>query len=471
MKAPGSITGERSVTLYAKDFEQAMKTSGTTPLARKAQARPRQVKKSTASSVQASLPVVQFPSTPTHLPHDLDREDMRFLMINPNEYDSRGRCVRHPHVRLRRKSVVSGEWRVLLSACPNCCVDELYRLQKQNLERDVDAPSPPPRGEERPSPDRNTAPACAPAPDDLLRAWGSAPDGLPSSLCTPRRAVAAGVLAAAAVVAGIAGALQPWRRAAVLADAAPGAEGGGFAPTRLMKLSYSVADAYLPVWYDRRTGWEGQTYEDAMLFCQSHHDFVPVSRSNGRLRPLPADGCPSLCLACFFLRFAPPPPVPASQCPYKVYCRNGSLLFDGDIGAARSSWAPVLDEWDRWVQLGDGAARCATSSGARRADGSDTTRILCCLERPLGKADAMPLPQAKSGKAASRGSIQGGPINRTAPDGDLGAPLSSSRQNVTAESAQDATPASAGGAPPSLSIHNITSASYHTAPINLNVTN
>ena len=58
---------------------------------------------------------------------------------------------------------------------------------------------------------------------------------------------------------------------------------GGFAPTELERLSYSIADAYLPVWFERCTGWEGRTYEDAMRFCWSHNDFVLMSGASGAL--------------------------------------------------------------------------------------------------------------------------------------------------------------------------------------------
>ena len=45
-----------------------------------------------------------------------------------NDFDSKGRCVRHPHVWLRKKRLFGYGWNVLMSACPDCCVDELRRL-------------------------------------------------------------------------------------------------------------------------------------------------------------------------------------------------------------------------------------------------------------------------------------------------------------------------------------------------------
>ncbi|KAL7472733.1 hypothetical protein ACHAXS_013104 [Conticribra weissflogii] len=50
------------------------------------------------------------------------------LEINTAEFDSKGRCVRHPMVRLRRKKMFRG-WQILLSNCPECCLDEMRRLK------------------------------------------------------------------------------------------------------------------------------------------------------------------------------------------------------------------------------------------------------------------------------------------------------------------------------------------------------
>lgn len=50
-------------------------------------------------------------------------------MINTNDYDSKGRCVHHTHIRLRKKKLFGRGWKVLMSACPDCCVDELRRIR------------------------------------------------------------------------------------------------------------------------------------------------------------------------------------------------------------------------------------------------------------------------------------------------------------------------------------------------------
>jgi hypothetical protein len=61
------------------------------------------------------------------------------IIINPCDYNELGWCRRHPStVRMRKKKLVSG-WHVLLSQCPQCCLDEMMRIQrlsnKEALER------------------------------------------------------------------------------------------------------------------------------------------------------------------------------------------------------------------------------------------------------------------------------------------------------------------------------------------------
>ena len=52
--------------------------------------------------------------------------------VNTNNYDKKGRCIVHPHIRLRKKKFMSrlclgsssnNGWKISL-ACPDCCVDE-----------------------------------------------------------------------------------------------------------------------------------------------------------------------------------------------------------------------------------------------------------------------------------------------------------------------------------------------------------
>lgn len=129
-------------------------------------------------------------------------------------------------------------------------------------------------------------------------------------------------------------------------------------PDEIEQLSYLLSDAYLPMWFDRSTGWKGETFKDAMEFCKSHDDFVP--------------------------------------CPYEVYCpgQAGRLIFGESMEDKGESWAPIMDDWNEWVQVGNGRRQCTTYSGIYKRrpawgltgdDNQENTRhIMCCLEQPLG---------------------------------------------------------------------------------------
>jgi hypothetical protein len=52
------------------------------------------------------------------------------MIINTSDFDPKtGRCIHHDHIRLRKKKLFGKGWKVLMSACPDCCVDELRRLR------------------------------------------------------------------------------------------------------------------------------------------------------------------------------------------------------------------------------------------------------------------------------------------------------------------------------------------------------
>ncbi len=66
------------------------------------------------------------------------------MMVDTNVFDPKtGRCIHHPRVHLRKKKVFGKGWKVLMSACPDCCVGELLRIRlaeenslKLSLERE-----------------------------------------------------------------------------------------------------------------------------------------------------------------------------------------------------------------------------------------------------------------------------------------------------------------------------------------------
>lgn len=80
--------------------------------------------------------------------------------------------------------------------------------------------------------------------------------------------------------------------------------------TNQQKLFQKVSDAYRPVWYDRSTGWTGQTYKEALTWCDSHSNYIP--------------------------------------CPYEVYCPDEKTLLSamssdgssGNIEDDGETWAP-----------------------------------------------------------------------------------------------------------------------------------
>lgn len=50
----------------------------------------------------------------------------------PN-YDDKGRCVKHPHIKLRKKKMLGG-WKVLLNNCPDCCVEEMLKMRRNSAD-------------------------------------------------------------------------------------------------------------------------------------------------------------------------------------------------------------------------------------------------------------------------------------------------------------------------------------------------
>lgn len=52
-----------------------------------------------------------------------------FDLINTSDFDERGYCKHHPTVRLRKKQFMRG-WKTVLSNCPECCLDEMRRIQE-----------------------------------------------------------------------------------------------------------------------------------------------------------------------------------------------------------------------------------------------------------------------------------------------------------------------------------------------------
>jgi hypothetical protein len=60
--------------------------------------------------------------------------------MNTAEHDSKGLCIRHPTIRLRKKKLFGG-WKIVIGHCPECCLDEMRRvrdeIERQELSRNT----------------------------------------------------------------------------------------------------------------------------------------------------------------------------------------------------------------------------------------------------------------------------------------------------------------------------------------------
>ena len=125
--------------------------------------------------------------------------------------------------------------------------------------------------------------------------------------------------------------------------------------TSQQKLFQKVSAAYRPVWYDRSTGWTGQTYAESITWCDSHDNYIP--------------------------------------CPYEVYCPDEKNLLSGIMDEEGESWAPVVNSENEWVQVGNAAGVCDLYSnryGERPIWGTNgvndekiTRHVMCCREHPM----------------------------------------------------------------------------------------
>ena len=52
------------------------------------------------------------------------------VMAQASEYDDKGRCVKHPHIKLRKKKMLGG-WKVMLVNCPDCCIEEMLKMRRK----------------------------------------------------------------------------------------------------------------------------------------------------------------------------------------------------------------------------------------------------------------------------------------------------------------------------------------------------
>lgn len=119
--------------------------------------------------------------------------------------------------------------------------------------------------------------------------------------------------------------------------------------TQLKQLFEEVSLAYRPILYDRNAGWQGQTYQEAVMWCDAYHNYIP--------------------------------------CPYEVYCPDQKHLMAGMQNEDGESWAPVVNQENEWVYVGVGdvcelySAKFGTKPdwGVSGANSEAITRhIMCC---------------------------------------------------------------------------------------------
>jgi len=153
--------------------------------------------------------------------------------------------------------------------------------------------------------------------------------------------------------------------------------GGGNANDKdnLDKLFLEMSSNYRPVWYDRSTGWLGETYAEAITWCGSHSNFVP--------------------------------------CPFEVYCPNDKTLLSGIMDEDGESWAPVINGVNEWVQVGTGGECDLYSNrygrqpewGIEGGVEKATRHIMCC--RPTSAITGDVSPDAVTGPPPAPASKKG----------------------------------------------------------------
>ena len=119
-------------------------------------------------------------------------------------------------------------------------------------------------------------------------------------------------------------------------------------------ISQMQMQKYNPQWFDRTSGWEGETYKEAISFCAK----------KGKM----------------------------TICPYDAYCPEGpnyppyggvKVGFDGE----QEQWAPIMNKSNDWVQIGPNN-KCKTKGQiqgdshaltfAQEGSKAVTQHLLCC---------------------------------------------------------------------------------------------
>eukprot|EP00579_Thalassiosira_antarctica_P029645 CAMPEP_0202030230 /NCGR_PEP_ID=MMETSP0905-20130828/64388_1 /ASSEMBLY_ACC=CAM_ASM_000554 /TAXON_ID=420261 /ORGANISM="Thalassiosira antarctica, Strain CCMP982" /LENGTH=1463 /DNA_ID=CAMNT_0048594023 /DNA_START=42 /DNA_END=4433 /DNA_ORIENTATION=- len=138
-----------------------------------------------------------------------------------------------------------------------------------------------------------------------------------------------------------------------------------------MSLKEEIAtEIFNPIWYDRFSGWDGQTYDEAVSFCISKDPKQEL-------------------------------------CPFQAYCPEGNidiphgnvweLMENNSDNPEYEYWAPISNSPNDWVQVGKHQGNiCSTyvhsnhvapSWGVTGIGSTDVTGYLMCCRNPGGEMD------------------------------------------------------------------------------------
>uniref|UniRef100_A0A7S2L9C3 DUF7495 domain-containing protein n=2 Tax=Skeletonema marinoi TaxID=267567 RepID=A0A7S2L9C3_9STRA len=121
-------------------------------------------------------------------------------------------------------------------------------------------------------------------------------------------------------------------------------------------LEVKLTQHFNPTWFDRETGWRGQTYEESTEFCNKIDGYIP--------------------------------------CPHYVYCPGDGKKVLGGRKEEGESWAAVVDGFNEWVQVGAGgecnlysANEGETPGWGLTGDNNEeiTRHIMCCKHQQDGE--------------------------------------------------------------------------------------
>lgn len=99
--------------------------------------RPRRngMKKSPSVKSKQSTPSYNTDSTSPETDYHEEEESStnnsaNFPSNEPTPFDDRGRCIKHPHIRLRRKKMLGG-WKIMMTNCPDCCIEQMLAMRDE----------------------------------------------------------------------------------------------------------------------------------------------------------------------------------------------------------------------------------------------------------------------------------------------------------------------------------------------------